>query len=188
MIKHEFGNQNKVRIFFNISVVFLPFSYFTKLPFFLYYCPNFVSFSKLLANYFFNEDGSNINQFPFLMLTHIDDRRRQSSSELLYVICFEFLGPSKLSHSNFAWKGSKRCGIGIPRFPLFSDSVSYPFPTMDHPLLLRLPLSSLHPTRTFLFLGPDHCSFSWANSTIKAFTPIKHFLNDCFEWWLEHNL
>ena len=112
MIKHEC--EDLFQHFSRLPAFFISY----KTSFFLDYCPNFVSFSKLLTNYFLNEDGSNINQFPFLMLTNID-RRRQSSSELLYVICFEFLGPSKLSHSNFAWKGPKRCGIRIPTFLLF---------------------------------------------------------------------
>ena len=50
MIKHEFGNQNKVRIFFNISVGFLPFLYFTKLPFselLSQFCFIFQTFGKL---------------------------------------------------------------------------------------------------------------------------------------------
>ena len=70
MIKHEFGNQNKVRIFFNISVGFLPFLYFTKLPFsglLSQFCFIFQTFGKLFFEW------GRFNQFPFLMLTNIDN-------------------------------------------------------------------------------------------------------------------
>ena len=90
MIKHEFGIKIKWGSFSTFQSSSCPF-YILQNFLFLDYCPNFVSFSKLLANYFLNEDGSNINQFPFLMLTNIDNVDRAPQNFCMSFV-LNFLG------------------------------------------------------------------------------------------------
>ena len=115
MIKHEFGNQNKVRIFFNISVGFLPFLYFTKLPFselLSQFCFIFQTFGKLFFEW------GRFNQFPFLMLTNIDNVDRAPQNCCMSSV-LNFLGLPNFLILILPEKVRKDVGFGFLRSYFF---------------------------------------------------------------------
>ena len=112
MIKHEC--EDLFQHFSRLPAFFISY----KTSFFLDYCPNFVSFSKLLANYFLNEDGSNINQFPFLMLTNIDNVDRAPQNCCMSSV-LNFLGLPNFLILILPEKVRKDVGFGFLRSYFF---------------------------------------------------------------------